>query len=96
MNATQFVAPLGLVVLFLLAYYLRRRHAESVGGRRGSRDEPFSSAIAALEGREYEWTTAFYCPWCGEENDPDFTFCRNCLGELSPGSGGFLSGSGLR
>lgn len=90
MDATELMAVLGLVVLFLLAYYLRRREAKSVGARRGDRDGSFSSALAALEDREYEWTTTFRCPWCGEENDPDYTFCWNCLGELSPESGGIL------
>lgn len=87
MEEIGFAVALGLLAFFCIGYYRRRRNAETAEHGPEERDDSFASALAALHDRDHDWSVTFQCPWCDVENDPEYTFCRNCGGELSPDTG---------
>lgn len=87
MVAVGIVLVIAVLMLLGVGYYRQRRNADTAEYPQGNRDDSFSSALAALHERDHEWSVTFQCPWCDTENDPEYTFCWNCAGELSPHTG---------
>ena len=88
-----YFAAFVLAHLLLFAYLSvradRHRQAESSGsgaepsptaGERPPRADP-PSELPAIDHE-----AAITCPHCGADNEPDFRYCRNCIGELRGGA----------
>lgn len=87
--------PVGMVLLIGAAYllmwvissYLIRRVADN-----DTEEDRFSAASRRLsDSSPYrhdpdspaDTSTTVVCPTCGAENDRDYTFCRECVADLS-------------
>jgi ribosomal protein L40E len=49
-------------------------------------DSEYNRSIRSFDTESSEETdsSTVTCPRCGTENDPDFTYCRNCITKLPP------------
>jgi hypothetical protein len=49
-------------------------------------DSEYNRSIRSFdtESSEEADSSTITCPRCGTENDPDFTYCRNCITKLPP------------
>lgn len=50
----------------------------------------YSPSVQSFDAESSEQTdsTMIVCPRCDTENDPDFTYCRNCIAKLHIGMDG--------
>ena len=91
------MVAIALVILaggLLLLFVSRRAFRNLVDGRDGADPSPsitpYGSADAPAEAaaavRPSSGATAatVACQFCGAENDPEYTFCRQCTSELVP------------
>ena len=78
---TWLYALLGAILLAqVLAFlWLRTRGAASADGRVPDADRLDPDSLPAIDGESRD------CPACGAANDAEFTFCRNCVADLSQG-----------
>lgn len=83
MVTVRVMVALALGVL-VMGWYLRKRRSAPTTGETLGRTDGSVSALGALDATDYEWSVTFRCPWCEAENDPQFAFCRECAGKLSP------------
>lgn len=89
MDALGTVVLVGAAYLLLWAVssYLIRRvtddESEDSGIRTATRSGSDSSRYRPDENRTGGDSALVVCPACGAENDPDYTFCRHCVADLS-------------
>ena len=82
-----YLAGFGLLQLFLYRYL---RNSQGRSGRTAPAGADGEGLGARLEARptEADWhdrtgeSEGLYCPHCGAHNEPDYTYCRNCVAQV--------------